>query len=412
MCIHRLHDAGQHQQEADILVRRVARVEQVDAAVRRDGPVVVLAGAVHAGIRFLMQKTSQVVMVGDPFHGLHHKLVVVHRDIRRGIDRRQLVLRRSHLVMLRLRRHPQLPKLFVQVLHVSAHALLDYAEIVILHLLPFRSRRPEQGPAREHQVLSLQVQIFIDKEILLLRADGSGHLCRGRIAEQSHDTQRLTAQHLHGAQQRRLLIQRVSRVGAECGGDAEDRTAGGLLQKRRGSDIPRRVASRLEGRPQTAGGERGCVRLSLDQLFSGKLRDHLAVLIGMGHESVVLLRRDAGQRLEPVGIVSGAVLHGPGLHLLRHHVRSCHGELAALIHDPFHLFKNIFRQTAAHLCQVKHVLAKQFFHVHYIAHNLLLLNGKMFQKPRFGTSLFLYSCIQLFLPLKDTPLFFTLQEEK
>ena len=47
--VHRLHDAGEHQQELEVLVGGVARVQQVLAGVGADGPVVVLARAVDPG---------------------------------------------------------------------------------------------------------------------------------------------------------------------------------------------------------------------------------------------------------------------------------------------------------------------------------------------------------------------------
>ena len=43
MLIDRLQNAGEHQQELDVLMRRLARIEQVDAIIGHQGPVVVLA---------------------------------------------------------------------------------------------------------------------------------------------------------------------------------------------------------------------------------------------------------------------------------------------------------------------------------------------------------------------------------
>ena len=76
--------------------------------------------------------------------------------------------------------------------------------------------------------------------------------------------------------------------------------------------IPRRVAAGLERRPHAAGREARGVGLALDQLLAAELGDRRAVA-SRREKRVVLLGRDAGHRLEPVGVVRGAVLDGPVL---------------------------------------------------------------------------------------------------
>ena len=60
-----------------------------------------------------MQQTDQPVAGSHLLHDLHGQLVVIGGDICGGIDRRQFVLRRSHLVVLGLSQNAQLPKFFV-----------------------------------------------------------------------------------------------------------------------------------------------------------------------------------------------------------------------------------------------------------------------------------------------------------
>jgi hypothetical protein len=81
------------------------------------------------------------------------------------------------------------------------------------------------------------------------------------------------------------------------------------------SRIPRRVAARLERGADAAGRERRCVRLALNQLGALELRDRRPVALGL-EERVVLLRRQAGQRLEHVGEVRRTLLERPLLHRL------------------------------------------------------------------------------------------------
>ena len=184
-----LQDARQNQQELDVVVRKLTGIEHVDAVIRAERPVVVLTGTGETGERLLAEQTGQSSAVRNLLHGLHDELVVVDRDICRRVDGRELMLRGSHLVMLGLRGHTELPKLRVQFLHETAHALTDLTEIVVLHVVCLRRNRAEQGASREDQVVSLQPLLTIDQEVLLLGAHHRGHLLRSSISEQAQDTQ-------------------------------------------------------------------------------------------------------------------------------------------------------------------------------------------------------------------------------
>ena len=92
-----------------------------------------------------------------PLHGLHNDLVVVNRYIGRLINGRKLVLCRRNLIMLRLGCYPQLPELLVEILHILANTLSDYAKVMILHLLTLGSGRAEKGSACKHQIRSLHI---------------------------------------------------------------------------------------------------------------------------------------------------------------------------------------------------------------------------------------------------------------
>ena len=80
-----------------------------------------------------------------------------------------------------------------------------------------------------------------------------------------------------------------------------------------GAIIKSGIAAGLKGGAQAAGGERGGVRLALDQLFAGEIHDDAAVRCRR-NKAIVLFCGDAGQRLEPVGIMGGTVSNGPVLH--------------------------------------------------------------------------------------------------
>ncbi len=66
----------------------------------------------------------------------------------------------------------------------------------------------------------------------------------------------------------------------------------------------------------------------------------------------MLLRRDAGQRLEPVGVMGRAMLHCPVLHRLCHNVRCRVVQLTAMLHDAFDFCERFFGKTLLHLSRV------------------------------------------------------------
>ena len=150
-------------------------------------------------------------------------MVVIHRDIRLVVNGRDLVLGRSHLVVLRLRRHTQFPQLFVDVLHIGSDPLTDGPEIVVIQLLALGRHRPKQCTPRIDQILPLQKLLLIHQEIFLFRSHRWCHLLGSGVAEQTDQTQCLTIDRFHGAQQRRLLIQSLPRVGTKSGRYTQDR---------------------------------------------------------------------------------------------------------------------------------------------------------------------------------------------
>ncbi len=100
------------------------------------------------------------------------------------------MLCRGNLVVLCLGRNAQLPELFVR----SCMKAATRASWRRSNDLPFpvpSVRSTEQRAAAEDQVFSLFVEIFVDQEIFLLRADGCVTCDGHRVAEQIEDTKRL-----------------------------------------------------------------------------------------------------------------------------------------------------------------------------------------------------------------------------
>lgn len=102
-----------------------------------------------------MKEAGQAVAVRHLFQRLHDHLVVIYRQIDLGIDRSQLVLGRSHFVVLGLCSNPQLPQLVVYFVHKGSDPLADRSVIVIRQFLAFGRHSTKQGPACVDQVFSL-----------------------------------------------------------------------------------------------------------------------------------------------------------------------------------------------------------------------------------------------------------------
>ena len=271
---------------------------------------------------------------------LHHKLVMIHRHIRRLVDRSHLVLCGSRLIVLGFGGHAQLPELDIDIMHKAADSLPDNAEIMVIHLLTLRRGSTEQRPPCEDNVLSLERFLCIYQKILLLRPYRGENLLRLSVSEKTHDTDRLTAQRLHGAQQRGLFIQCLACIRTERRGNTEGRARRRLLDKCRGGNVPCGISPCLKGCTQSAGGEGGSIRLTLNQLFSRELHEHFSILVRMGHKGIMLLCGNSGQRLEPVCVMGRSVFNRPVLHRLRHNISGGKGKLPALIHDALYFLEN------------------------------------------------------------------------
>ena len=158
---------------------------------------------------------------GYLFHRLHDELVLIICGVGVGIDRGHFVLGRGDLVMLGFGQNAELPQFFIQILHILGNARTDNAKVVVVEFLTFRRLCTEQCPAAETQILALFKHLFINKEILLLRADLRRDLLNIFIAEQMQNAHCFTADSLHRTKQRSLFVERRAAVGAEHSRDAQ-----------------------------------------------------------------------------------------------------------------------------------------------------------------------------------------------
>ncbi len=228
-----------------------ARPEQVVALVVAHRPVEVLAGAVDAGKRLLVQQARQAELRRGALERLHHHHLMIGGDVGVLEHRRDLVLARRHFVVARLHRHADLVELGLDLGHERHDAIGNGAEVLILELLALGRLRAKERAAGVDQVGPRQVEELIDQEVFLFGAAGGHHTLGGR-AEQLEDAHRLPGQRLHRAEQRRFLVERLTGPAHERGRDHQRGRVAALEQPRRAGRIPRRVAACFEGAAHAA----------------------------------------------------------------------------------------------------------------------------------------------------------------
>ena len=347
------HQGFHHEgDEAQVLLRRLARGVEQCARVGAEAPVVVLARAVDAGEGLLVQQHAEAVLARHLLHERHEQHVVVVGDVGLLEDGGYLKLVRRHLVVARLARYGQLQGAYLQVLHEGLHAVGYGAEVVVVHLLVLGRVVAHERAAGEHQVGAGVVKPLVDEEVLLLPAQVAHHLLHGGVEVVAH----LRGRHVHRverAQQRRLVVERLAGVGYEDGGYAER-----VVHDEHGrGGIPGRVAPCLERVAYAAAGEARGVGLLLHEQLARELLYHASLAVVL-YEGVVLLGRAFRKRLEPVRVVRGSVLLGPLLHAFGHGVGYRAVEAGPVVNHVYHGLVNRRGQVFVHLGAVEHVLAE------------------------------------------------------
>ena len=248
-------------------------------------------------------------------------------------------------------------------MHKGCHAGLDRSIVMVVQLLSLGRLSTKEGASAQPQVKTLTVILLVDKEVLLLGAHLCRYMLRLRVAEEPQDTHTLTIQSADRTQQRRFLIQRLTGVGAEDGGDIE----GLVLDEGVRGGIPRGVASCLKGGAQAAGGEGGGVSLTAAQFLAGELHQNVALTIG-DNKAIVLFGSKSRHGLEPVGIMGSTQLNGPVLHGDGDFIGNVTIQRRTLCKALLPGMIRFGAQTLAHLFLGKYHAAKQFG---YIVHSLI-----------------------------------------
>ena len=229
---------------------------------------------------------------------------------------------------------------------------------MVLELLSLRRRRTEERTAGRHEVGPREVKVTVDQEVLLLGTgigdDGGGLL----VPEELEHALRLLVERLARAQERRLLVERLARPRHEGRRDAERGPVRVLEDVGRAGDVPGGVAARLEGGADAAAREARRVGLALDERLAGELDERPALPIGR-EEAVMLLGREARQRVEDVRVMRGALLDGPVLHGRRDDVGDGRVELRSLVDGPDHGLVHRLGEPLLHDGAAEHVRSEE-----------------------------------------------------
>ena len=135
--------------------------------------------------------------VGDLLHDLHRDLVLVAGGVGIAVDRRHFVLGGCCFVVLGLGEDAEFPQLVVQVLHKCGNSGADRAKIVILQLLSSGRFSAKERSSRHDQIFALLVEILIEQEIFLFRADLGDDPVYGGVTEEVQDADSLLAHRVH-----------------------------------------------------------------------------------------------------------------------------------------------------------------------------------------------------------------------
>jgi hypothetical protein len=242
-----------------------------------DRPVVVLARAVDAGERLLVQQAGHAVLLGHARQRLHDQLLVVGREVGVFVDRRDLVLAGATSLCRVLTGTPSLKSSRSRRACRPARARGSRRSTGLRTPDPWAAwhrracdRRPSAGRGGRRRSCGRSGSI---------PAPGPTRPTPGDVlvAEELEHARACLSTGLHRAQQRRLLVERFAGPRARRPWGCTERGAVRVFEDVGGAGrIPRGVAAGLERGAEAARGEARRVRLALDQFLAGELGDGVA----------------------------------------------------------------------------------------------------------------------------------------
>ena len=206
-----IHYGREERQELQVLGRGLARGQQIDSGIGTDGPVAMLARAVHPVERLLMEDDLEVMLLRHFLHQDHKHHVLVDR--RSGITehRSTFELVGSHFVMPCLELYAQLVRLGLEVFHECTHLQRNRSEIVVFQLLVLCGCVSYDCPVAQYHVGTGIEQGLIHEEILLLDTEIDPDRLHILIEKVRYGSGRI-ADGLHRLEVRHFRIKRLSGI--------------------------------------------------------------------------------------------------------------------------------------------------------------------------------------------------------
>ena len=200
-----------------------------------------LAGAIDAFERLLVEQYPEAMFAGNVAHECHDEHVVVDGKVALLVNGCQLKLVGGNLVVACLAGNAQFPGFDFEFLHEGRHPGRYGAEIMVFQLLVLGRLVSHQGPSGQQQIGACRIQSFIHEEIFLFPAEVGMDTFHFRV-EVMADIGCCLVDGTKSLQQGSFIVKGFAGIGDEDGRDAEsvfdDESGGG--------GVPCGIAPRLE----------------------------------------------------------------------------------------------------------------------------------------------------------------------
>jgi hypothetical protein len=167
-----------------------------------------------------------------------------------------------HLVVQHAERHAERPEAVAHRLQHAARARIGARKVLVGALLAAERQRAEERAADNAEVGPALEERAVDEEKLLLPADVGDDVAHVGKAERVEKARRLAVERGVGAQQRRLVVERVAVPGDEDRGQVERL----VDDKGRRRQVPRAEGGGGVRRTEAAVWKRGAVGLGLKEV--------------------------------------------------------------------------------------------------------------------------------------------------
>src|SRR5574344_2507759 len=223
-------------------------------------------------------------------------------------DRSKLKLVWCYLVMTCLAWNSQFESLNLKIFHEGLYTVRDGSEVMVVHLLVLGRVMSHECTSCQNEVRSGSVESFVNEEVFLFPTEVALNALYFRVEVTAY-VSCSSVYSMQGTEPRCFIVECFT-----CVSDEHSRNAKSVIHdENRRCRIPCRIAASLEGITDTTAWERRCIRLLLNEQFTGKFLYHTAFAV-MLYKGIMLFCSAFSKRLEPVCVMSNPILHSPLFH--------------------------------------------------------------------------------------------------